>query len=139
MMIITSHSPSRLRDSNEAWTEELEQLNQDTLNGIREQLMQPAPSLPADICIKQLKNQLKSQAKQQSASKPTGSKDPVRWYRRYTTNGEGGGHRDRLVCRLSLFMLEQERQNQPAKRILIRRTYCVRRFFNEFTVFNKSN
>ena len=139
MMIITLHSPSQLRDSNEAWTTELEQLNLDTLNGIREQLMHPTPQLPADLCLKQLMGQLRQHQKQQAVSSPTGSRNPVRWYRKYSTRGQGGGQRDRLLCRLSLFMLEQQRTKQPAKRILTRRIYCVRQFLNEYTVFQQQS
>lgn len=139
MMIITLHSPSQLKDSSEAWTTELEQLNLDTLNGIRAQLMHPTPKLPADLCLKQLMNQLKQGEKQQSASSPNGSRSPVRWYRKYWTRGQGGGHRDRLLCRLSLFMLEQQRTKQPAKLIITRRIYCVRQFLNEYTVFRQQS
>ena len=138
-MTITLHSPSQLKDTNEAWITELEQLNLDTLHGIREQLMHPPPNLPAELCIKQLTKELRQKERQQAESAPRGSHNPVRWYRGYTTSGQGGGHRDRLLCRLSLFMLEQQRDNQPTKRILIRRTNCVRHFINQLTVFKQSN
>ena len=139
MMIITTHSPSRLTDSREAWTSELDQLNQVTLNGVHEQLMHPAPSLPAELCIKQLSKQMREKAKQQQVASPAGSRNPVRWYRKYWTRGEGGGYRDRLLCRLSLFMIEQQRNSQRAKRILIRRIHCVRHFINEYSTFTQSN